>query len=394
MNILVVTPRSPFTLRGADERDRYQGITDLIRLGHSVSVFTRTFPGDEADILRAKNALGISIVSVPYKTYTALDRMRHVCRFSLMDGAAAAYADPEVIDTLTRFIDQHSPDIGWIDYTYLTPIFPLFETREIPFVVRSINFEPRHYLYEDGTTPITLIKVLPKLWSEYQSVIHARSIAAITPYEEVLYRRIRARSTYTLPLRDLPNLLREEPVVRRTDTLTLGCIGSNYSISHNRAALEFMVKDVMPILDREAPGTFVLNVTGRKVPKDILALENASIVFRGFVEDMNAFFTDIDIGVSPSLSGAGMQQKIFEPLCRGIPTVTSSRGIGGYAIEEGKEILIANTPRAFADHLLSLRDYEMRADIAEKGLRKAQALFSRETIDAITSRILESSNAV
>ena len=66
-----------------------------------------------------------------------------------------------------------------------------------------------------------------------------------------------------------------------------------------------------------------------------------NMIYRGYVNKYEDLMKEMDIAISPSISGRGMQQKIFEPLARGIPTISSDKGMQGYQFEDGKHILLA-----------------------------------------------------
>jgi glycosyltransferase involved in cell wall biosynthesis len=107
------------------------------------------------------------------------------------------------------------------------------------------------------------------------------------------------------------------------------------------------------------------------------------------VEDLDGFLSGMDIALIPSFFGAGMQQKIFEPLCRGIPTITSGRGLAGYSFEHKKEIWLADDLDGFVEGLLYLEDVTVRKNLSAAGLRKAEQIFSMESLDRIVKYGLE-----
>lgn len=108
----------------------------------------------------------------------------------------------------------------------------------------------------------------------------------------------------------------------------------------------------------------------------------------GYVEDLSAFLATMDVALIPSLSGAGMQQKVFEPIVRGIPTVTSLRAIAGYPLVDGTDFVGAKSAAAFAEALATLTPLRRQA-LSTQGSAHARALFSQEALDAIVRDALQ-----
>jgi len=103
----------------------------------------------------------------------------------------------------------------------------------------------------------------------------------------------------------------------------------------------------------------------------------------GFVENLQQFLAEMDIAVIPSLLGAGMQQKIFEPLCLGIPTVTSPRGLAGYPFSAGEHLLLAKSAEEYAEQIMKLQDIELRKRLSKGSLELCNKIFSRDKINEI-----------
>jgi hypothetical protein len=208
---------------------------------------------------------------------------------------------------------------------------------------------------------------------------------AITPKEEKLYRKWGGKRVNTLPLRGLPLCLRPAREAREKEKINIFFMGSTYNVPHNRGALKFIIKDIAPIVERLRPGRFVFNILGNRVPEDCNKYFNNYIIYQGarYKEDLENFLVNMDIALIPSLFGAGMQQKIFEPLSRSFPTITSERGIADYPFEDRKHVLFAKTLDEYVSTILELEDTGKRASIGKEAGILASQIFSQEKIDSI-----------
>jgi hypothetical protein len=327
-----------------------------------------------AEIVARWRAEGIPITLIPYRKHK---------RFSLIpDRAAAEYADPAMRRAVRDAIADFHPDVMWCDYTYLWPLYGEAKRRGIPVITRSINVESRHFLDEDGRTVVNYLKFIPKYISELITARRSDAVFAITPREEAWYRSHGAARAATLPLRALPRKTGTH-TPRETDTLHIFFSGSTYTVSHNRRAAEFLLRDLAPRMFGAYDRGYVFHITGAKLPADLEPYIRDNVVSEGFVQNMDAFLADMDIAVSPSLFGAGMQQKIFEPLARGFPTITHPRGIAGYPFVSGRDFFAAETAEEYVRALAALRTIDKRRELSDNCKRKSAVLFSEQALNAI-----------
>lgn len=385
--ILLITPRSPFSKRGADEQDRTCGIEMLVAMGFDVEVIVKAFPSDLERIKETSERLRIKIIPVSYKSVRSF--FKRIWNPLFWDGAAYEYCDKEIQDLSKTELESFKPDFIWFDYTYLWPLYKHARKRGIPIITRSINFEPIHFLQEDGISFVNLVKFGVKFLSELIIVRNSDLIFSITPKEEKIYRKLGARNLVNLPLRGLPQVLKNAREIKSNEITNVFFMGSTYNVHHNKKALEFLLGDIIPAVNLVAPGKFVFHILGAKVPKDMERYFRGNIIYEKYVEDLGTFLEEMDIAVVPSLLGAGMQQKIFEPLARGIPTIVSSRGIAGYPFKDEEHLLLADNKSDFIGALLALQDVNLRKKISANSLRLCNEIFTRNIIENIIARGLE-----
>ena len=248
----------PFPKTGACEQDRGYGIEDFIRLGYEVRVIAKTTPEKVPLAVQESKRLGIPLVALPYVHATffrkgLLHAIKRVCSPWTWDGAAFEYYDPAIQEVVVRTLDEFKPDVVWFDYSYMWPLYHHAQRKNIPIITRSQNFEPSHFLQEDGMSLIHILKYIPKLLSEIIVIRKSSLVLAITPHEERIYKK-RGAHVRTLPLRGLPHLLVDQPVISSKEILDVFFFGSTYNVHHNRYACEFLLREIIPEVQRRAPG--------------------------------------------------------------------------------------------------------------------------------------------
>ncbi len=392
--ILIITPRSPFLARGADELERLSGVRWFIKHGFEVRVITKTIPSDVLYLETARKELGIPIISVPYK-YTKkrslLSLFKRLCNPYFWDGAAFEYFDQETQYLVQKEVDEWKPDLVWFDFTYLWPLHSIVKKAGIPVVTRSLNYEPRHFLEEEGITLLNLLLYIPKYMSECFASRSTDIMLALNPNEEKKYRSLGAKKVFMLPLQAIPDLLHSH-TTKNIKPLQVLFMGSSYSVGHNRVALDFIVKEVIPEALKKAPGEFVFHVTGSKFPPEYESfIDNKTIIYDGYVlkEQMDDYFASIDCMISPTAKRVGMQGKVFEPLARSIPLITSPDNIVGYPFKHKHSILFATTVSEYVEMLLYMRQESVRTGLSSESGALCQSLFSRQKIDSIMQNLLQ-----
>jgi hypothetical protein len=388
--VLVLTPWVPYPVTGACQQDRFHGLKQMQALGYDVHVIAKIHgwqPRAEAESVFAREGIPLTLLPYVKDHYSLLlRRLPRILRTpALIDGAALEYTDPEYEQVVKDVIERFKPDLVWIEYTPLWPTLRLIKHYGIPTIVKSSLNEPYNCRDENGWSFTSIIKSIPKYGGETIAAKESDFIFGITPVEEQWYRSRGAKHAGTLPLRGLSRcLVRKEHTQK--DVLDVVFLSSNYNMGHNRDALLFLLEKILPRVRERAPGAFRFHLTGSKFPEQHRHLLGNDANTTGFVPDIGEFLGTMDIALCPWISGHGMQQKVFEPLCRSLPLITTKTN--GYPFEPGKEILLADHPDEYADHLLLLRDASKRQAQADAAYAKSQMLFGEETVKRLVSEAI------
>lgn len=380
--ILITMPKFPFPETGACEKDRAEGIRIFISLGYDIRVITKVFDGQMEKVRDVSENLGIRIIPVTYKNRRNFMRFLNPISW---DGASYEYRDKEIQHIFERELDDFKPDVVWFEYSNLWPLYKHAKKRGSKIITRSHNFEPIHFLEEEGFSILNIFKFFSKLAGELVMAKKSDLIFAITPKEEKIYKKLGAKMVAVLPLRGLSKIIKDRKEIKEKEVLDIFFMGSTYNVPHNKRSAEFLLKDVFPKVKKKLPGKFKLHILGKKLPGDLDRYLDGDIIYEGYIEieDLDIFLGNMDIAVVPSLAGAGMQQKIFEPLARGIPTVTSKRGLAGYPFEDGEHILAADSADEFSDALLKLRDHTLRSKLSKNAIKISASFFSHDVMENI-----------
>jgi hypothetical protein len=377
MKVLVITPKLPWPASGADEADRLEGIKMFKELGHEVSVIAKvaSYQGGKAEAM--SRSLGVPVVGVPY-TKGGFS-WRRFTDLRWLDGAAFEYTEPGIRRAIEETITDFKPDVAWLDASFSWPLLSILKKRGIRTIVRSLQIESTHVLVDEGYGILNLVRAFGKELGERTMARTTDVVVAINKNEAEQYRKRGARKVFTIPLRSLSALLEDAPIAYREQRpLHVLFSGSTFSVAHNRTGAMLVLRDIAPALERAAPGAFVIHVTGAKLPPKIVATLPPNVRYEGYIEDYGAFMKTMDIAITPSLGRVGMHQKLYEPLCRGIPTVTVPWALAGYPFKDA--VLMAVRPEEFVSQLLTLRDTNVREKLGRRARTLALEHFSHRRI--------------
>jgi O-antigen biosynthesis protein len=142
---------------------------------------------------------------------------------------------------------------------------------------------------------------------------------------------------------------------------------------------------VMPRIWRDLPDA-TLTIVGGKAPPEVQALASPGIDVAGWVPDIGPLLRESHVMVAPLRYGAGMKGKVTQSLAAGLPVVTSRVGAEGLDAEDGRELLLADDTKQFADRVVQLHcDDELWCTLSANG----QALVERLCSPSVQLRALE-----
>ena len=136
----------------------------------------------------------------------------------------------------------------------------------------------------------------------------------------------------------------------------------------NYDAVCFFLREIYPRVLAQEPAAG-LTVTGRSdgVPWPPGPLPGP-VQRTGWVEDVRPWIASSWATVVPIRQGGGTRLKILESLALGTPVVSTRKGAEGLEVQDGRHLLLADTPAAFAEAVLALlRDRALWASLSEQG---------------------------
>jgi len=185
--------------------------------------------------------------------------------------------------------------------------------------------------------------------------------------------KINANVSILSVINPIPNNLQKKEYSQREGLLFMG----DYSRDPNRSAVEWFIKDIMPIIKKQIPNIKLTLIGNNK--KFIEHLESSNVLIEGFVEDTVPFYNGARVFVCPLLYGAGVKGKISESLSYGLPVVSTSLGIEGMHLKDGVSCMEGNSSEDFAEKVIGIyKNEKLWNNIQDGGLKIHEKYFSEE----------------
>ena len=154
----------------------------------------------------------------------------------------------------------------------------------------------------------------------------------------------------------------------------------------NRDALGWYCNQVHPLIRKQHP-SYVFKVVGRGLDRTLIdSCAHPGVEFIGEVESIEDGIIGAAVAIAPALTGAGVRGKIHQYAMLKVPCVATSLACKGLDYQDGESIMLADSPKAFAEACSNLLlNPRLRASIAENS--RALCL-RRYTWSALSERIL------
>lgn len=155
-------------------------------------------------------------------------------------------------------------------------------------------------------------------------------------------------------------------IEKSSSILTLGTL----HYPPNADGIRWFYEQAFPIIREKFPGAH-LTIVGKNPPQDFIQFADQNpdcVTVTGYVPDLKPYLKQAAVLVIPVRAGGGMRVRILEGLAYGQAIVTTTVGLEGINAEPGKEVLVADSPRKFAEAVIGLLEsFNLRVEIACNG---------------------------
>lgn len=266
------------------------------------------------------------------------------------------YTSDDVANCLSSALNEHRFDAVQLEasnlFSYLDIIRAAPGNPAVLLDWHNVDSElMARYASETKRLPRKLIarrtaKLLDRLETRLMTLCDAHVVVSEREKVKLLERNSQANITVIPNGVDTAAFAYRETSSPGTTLLFVGSMDYHANID---AALWF-AQSVWPAISRHFP-TLEFEIVGRSPGREIWMLASAKIHVTGTVEDVRPFYAKALAVVVPLRVGAGTRLKILEAMALGVPVISTTLGAEGIAVEDGKNILLADTEQQMVDAL-------------------------------------------
>jgi glycosyltransferase involved in cell wall biosynthesis len=163
----------------------------------------------------------------------------------------------------------------------------------------------------------------------------------------------------------------------------------------NEDAMQYFIKDVLPLIKQSVPDV-TLTVVGRDPFPSLVerSRRDPSIIVTGRVEDVRPYMERASAYVVPIRVGGGTRLKIYEAMAMELPIVSTTVGAEGLPVNDGAELLLADTPEEFAAAVVRvLTDEEFARALARRAAELVREKYGWDGVAAEFVALCEEARA-
>jgi glycosyltransferase involved in cell wall biosynthesis len=401
LRILVVSPYLPSRRSGGHVRLR--GLVSNLAESHDVSILAFADPTAEGQVAPVEIPQSVAeVVTVPLDVATTRKAKRALQLRSLLSPQSferLVHQRPAFQAALDHMSERRHFDVVHVEHCFMAHFaFPhdavvVLDEQNVEYEVRrrsaSVTRPGSRKLYD-------YLNHLKLRREEEDSWRSADACAATSPRDEAAIREA-CPTARTAVVANAVDTEFFSPGPRRPDSHTVLFFGT-LAYYPNVEALLFFMREVMPLLRRSHP-TVQLRIVGAAPPPEITRLAGPDVVVTGFVDDVRPHLERASVIVAPLRIGGGTRLKILEAMAMGRPVVSTTLGAEGLAVTHGREVLIGDSPEAFAGQVTRVLDDDSLAiSLGAAGRRLVEAEYdwraSTRALEALYRGVLHARGQV
>jgi len=162
----------------------------------------------------------------------------------------------------------------------------------------------------------------------------------------------------------------------------------NMNYPPNVEAVEFLVRDILPLVHDKYPETRLL-ISGASPSSRVKVLRSSHVVISGWVDDIRYSFARSRMMVAPMLISIGLQNKLLEAMAMKIPCITTPLANNALKANEGSDILVGSSAKELADNIVFLLENPAaQKEIGEKGYHYAVNNFNWQSVSTNLAEVI------
>ncbi len=301
---------------------------------------------------------------------------------------------PKEKEAIRQELENENYDLIHAETFYVMPHIPETKVPSI-MVEQTIEYQVyKHYVDNEVPwifRPIFMIDIIKlRFWELYFWKKTDRLVAVSPDDKKVMQELIPGIKVDVIPNGVDTTHYRAKKVAKLDPPRVMYGV-TNFEWLQNREAAELLIKEVWPKIKEKVAGV-KLWIVGRMIPDWIkkLAEEDKDFEVTENIPDARDAYLGSTVMVAPIRGSGGTRLKILEAMAAGLPIVSTSVGVAGLGLKNGRQALIAETPADLAKETVGLlRNSKLARKIGQEGQRFVEKNFDWKAIVKLHDPIYE-----
>jgi sugar transferase (PEP-CTERM/EpsH1 system associated) len=386
MKLFVLLPRIPYPLEKGDKLRAYNHIKQLSRNNEIILCCLNDTKTNKQDAFKALQPF---VQSFNFIDLSRFGQFINLCKafFSGKPLQVGYFYSHKVQKKINKIISETKPDHL---FCQLLRTAEYIKNSKIP---KTLDYQD---VFSKGAQ--RRIKISPWYYRPLLKIEYKR----LLKYENHVFGFFDNKVIISAPDRELiphPEKEKIEVVINGVDTdffhpmnktkkFDLVFTG-NMAYPPNVNGVEFIAHKILPLLKLKKPNIKIL-IAGATPDKKVRACGSGNIFISGWMDDIRDSYAEASIFIAPMQIGTGLQNKLLEAMAMKVPSITSELANNALEAEPGKQILVANEPQEYVDHILHLLDDpKFSKDIAENGYRFVHDNYNWESATKVLDDLMQ-----
>jgi polysaccharide biosynthesis protein PslH len=390
LRILFLTQIIPYPPDAGPKVKTWQVIQYLINQGHEVILASFVRPGEEVNLPELKKICS-EVYTVPIRRSRIQD-VGYLLRSYLTGRPFLIERDdlPGMRKLVNRLIAEKKIDVIHADQLTMTQ-FALVDRRIRPGTIFDAHNAVWTIVDRSAATAAWFLKI--PLHIEARRVQNYEAMLvdefdctlAVTEIDRNLLIRGNGKGDPKKRITVIPIVVDTQklpPATRNPNSLNILTLGTLH-YPPNADGIRWFLQEVFPLVQSQVKDVKLI-VIGKNPPDDfiqIAARDPNAVEITGYVTELAPYFDNASVVVVPVRAGGGMRVRILEAFSRAMPVVTTSVGLEGIEAVPGKDVLVEDSPAAFAEAVIRLlQDKALRDSLAENGRNLAVTRYDWQVV--------------
>lgn len=386
MKILAVSIRIPAVERQGDQTVSFSRLTHLAWIGHSVEVicFGDLRAEDDQLAKQTLEASGIVVHLVQWSLVEAAWRLFEALFSPSMPFQCALYKSWRFSKLVSEVSHRLQQDFIYSVMVRVAPNITSCKGKILVEMVDSmeLNFSRRASLAKGLKR--WMLNLEKRRVSAFEKALADRAEHSFV-VSNIDRQAIGSPKVEAIPLGiDMRRFIK----TRRLGDNPILVFTGNMFYQPNVDAVCWFVQHCWARIKQAVPDARLVIAGSNPQPRVVsLSKNDTTISVTGRVPSITDVLHTATVSIAPMQSGSGMQFKILEAMACGVPVITTKLGLGDISALPGKDLLIADNPSEFIEHVLRLIcSTDLNQAIGDSGL---EYVLRNHSWDAMNQKFVE-----